>query len=121
MNRKTLLTIVVLAALVWFLFGRRREGFRAGQYTRIGVGFDYPGNDLSEMDGNANACAAACDQNSACIGFIRSPKNPRNHCWLKSGLQNGSPAGSRNTFVKESLRQSLIQVQPIVGISTNEV
>jgi len=95
-------TLVLLAFFFGLVLGwmvPKKSGFQTDGFTRISVGYDYPYNDIKEMDGAPSACAQACGSTAGCNGFIRNPKN--GHCWLKTKLDGGRSAADRNGFMKE--------------------
>jgi hypothetical protein len=72
----------------------------------LGIGLDYPGNDLMKMQtAGPIPCAKACDSTSGCVGFVMgtSKSADAGTCWLKSGIfGTGSPNASRMTYASDN-------------------
>ena len=110
---KDVVIIVLLAIVLGLIWNRHSSGFlwfnKQGRAVNVGIakqfgysgenGVDYPGNDISELDGKHEFCAAVCNKTDGCVGFIREPSS--GHCWLKSSMQNRREGTNKNAFTKQ--------------------
>lgn len=95
----TLLVIAFFFGLLLGYMAPKRSGFQTDGFTRVSIDYDYPYNDIKEMNGGPSQCAQECAKTNGCTGFIRAPT--KNHCWLKKKFEGGRAAPDRRAFMKE--------------------
>lgn len=107
---KTALCVAVVLLILLVIFQRTsssyvppvsekaRKFFEKQQQPPVPItqgpsGWDFPGYDISEMDGAPQDCAQSCKKASGCVGFVHAPS--ANHCWLKSQMMLGGQNSDR--------------------------
>ena len=76
----------------------------ATKYTKD-VGFDYPFNDIKNVNSNTTHCRSLCDKQPNCTGFVMDKAG--SNCWLKSLLTGRTKNIERLSYLKEIPAKSL--------------
>jgi len=64
-------------------------------------GIDYAGNDIKMLsDQDANSCAATCDSEPGCIGYVMHAG--ANNCWLKSKMDKSNYYEPAYSYTKQN-------------------
>ena len=79
--------------------------------------YDYPGTDLQNVPNSDPVnCAALCDANQKCVGFITATDSQ--NCWLKGSFGQGVPSTVRPSYFRMdtlSMSQTMVPGQFIIS------